>query len=120
MNPVVFLIYFIPAALILPGHLALMAQFSLLYYKAGGTSVLCHFNFASFKVFCILNLLFIKRVIFKQLFNLLSMSTSFSYDIKFSRWLKKFTPSIILLSVTISLLTGSRLLNSIGSVSVQI
>ena len=52
--------YFIPAAVILLGYLALMAQFSLLYYTAGRASELYNFIFVYFKIFCSLNLLFIK------------------------------------------------------------
>ena len=52
--------YFIPAAVILLGYLALMAQFSLLYYTAGRASELYNFIFVYFKIFCILNLLFVK------------------------------------------------------------
>ena len=56
----------------------------------------------------IYSFLWYTSVIFKWLFSLLSMSTSFSQDIKFCKQLKKFTCSIILLSVTILLLSGSR------------
>ena len=71
--PAVFDIHFISAAVILLGSLAGMFQLSLPYRA----TVLYHFV-----VFCGPNILFIMPVVFK-LFNLLSMSTSLSYNINF-------------------------------------
>jgi hypothetical protein len=48
--PAVFLIYFISAAVILLTSLALMVQFSLPYYKAGGASVSYNFILVFFLV----------------------------------------------------------------------
>jgi hypothetical protein len=72
--PAVFLIYLISAAVSLLASLALMVQYSIQCNRAGRTSVLYSF----FLFYCSLNTLLIKRVIFTQLFNLLSMSSSFS------------------------------------------
>ena len=50
--PAVFNMYFISAAFILLASLALSVQFSLLYNKAGRSSVLYNFILVFFKVFC--------------------------------------------------------------------
>ena len=75
MYPTFLLIYFISATVILLASLALMIQFSLPCNIAGRDTVLYSFILVSLKVFCGINLLFIKPVIFKKLSN---MSTSFS------------------------------------------
>ena len=62
--PAVFLLYLIPAAVILLAYLALMVQFSLLYNKAGRASVLYSFILVFFNIFCGLNIVFIIPVIF--------------------------------------------------------
>jgi hypothetical protein len=64
---VYLLIYFISDAVILVASLALMVQFSLLYYTVGGASVWYKFILVSFSVFFDLNILFIKPVIFRYL-----------------------------------------------------
>jgi hypothetical protein len=56
--PAVSLIYFISAAVILLEYLALMAQFSVPYHRAGRDSVLHSFIVVLFEVFCGLSLLF--------------------------------------------------------------
>ena len=66
------------SVVILLASLTLTAQFSIPYNKAGRASVLYNFIIAFFKVFCGLNKLLITPVIFKAIFNLVSMSTSFS------------------------------------------
>jgi hypothetical protein len=66
VHPAVFLIYFTPAAVILLMSPGLMVQFSLPYNRAQRAGVMYNFNL----VFCGLNILLV--------FNLLSMSTSFS------------------------------------------
>jgi hypothetical protein len=55
-------------------------------------------------------------VISRELFNLLSTSISFSHDITFPKYLKEFTCSMILLSITVLILIGSRPLSAIGFV----
>ena len=52
MHPVVFLICFIPAAVILLASLVLMVQFSLSYNNAGRADVFHKFILVFFKVFC--------------------------------------------------------------------
>jgi len=73
-----FSYYFILASVTLLAYLALMVQLSQPYGKDGRACVLNNFTIVCFKVFCGLNALFIMPVIFKQLHNMLSMSTSFS------------------------------------------
>jgi hypothetical protein len=73
--PAVFLIQFSSAAILLVS-LALTVLFSLLYNLAGRASVWCSFILVCCYVFYGLNILLILPVIFKQLFHLLSMSTS--------------------------------------------
>ena len=59
MYPVIVLIYFISAAvIILLASLALMDQFSKPYNKGGRASVLYRFTLELLKVFCGLNMLF--------------------------------------------------------------
>ena len=76
MYPAVLLMYFISAAVILLASLALIVQVSLSYNKTGRASVLCSFILVFLRVFCGRNTLFKIPVIFKKLFNLLSMSSS--------------------------------------------
>jgi hypothetical protein len=102
----VILIHFISAAVTLVASPALMVQFSLLYNRVGRAGVLYHFIL----VFFGLNTLFTTPAIFRQLLNLLSMSISFSQDIKFLKWLKEFTCYMIVLSMTILFLIGSHTL----------
>ena len=49
MHPAVFLIFFISAAVILLGSVALMVQFSLLYNKGGRANVFNSFVLIFFK-----------------------------------------------------------------------
>ena len=72
--PAVLLMYFIFAAVILLASLALIVQVSLPYNKTGRASVLYSFIFVFLRGFCGINTLFKIRIIFKKLFNLLSMS----------------------------------------------
>ena len=58
MCPVIVLIYFISAAVILLASLALMVQFSQTYNKAGRASEFYRFILVLLKVFCGLNILF--------------------------------------------------------------
>ena len=76
MYPAVLLVYFISAAVILLPSLALTVQVSLPYNKTGRASVLHSFILVFLRFFCGLNTLFKIPVIFKKLFNLLSMSSS--------------------------------------------
>ena len=78
MYPAVLLMYFISAAVILLASLALTVQVSLPYNKTGRVSVLYSFIVVFLRVFCGLNTLFKIPVIFKKLFNLLSLSNSSS------------------------------------------
>ena len=70
--------YFISASVTFLAYLALMVQFSQPYNKAGRASVPYNFTLVYFNIFCGLNTMLIMPVIFKQLLNMLSMSTSFS------------------------------------------
>jgi hypothetical protein len=63
--PAVFVISFIPAAVILLASLALLFQFSLRRNEAGSASVLYHFILVFFKVSCGLSVMFIMPIIFK-------------------------------------------------------
>jgi hypothetical protein len=63
-------------------HVALMVQFSLPYNRVGRASVLYNFILVFIRVFFGLNTLFMITVIFRYLLNLLSMSISFSQEIK--------------------------------------
>ena len=81
MYPAVLLMYFISAAVILLTSLALIVQVSLPYNKTGRASVLYSFILVFLRGFYGLNTLFKIPVIFKKLFNLLSMSSSPSWDI---------------------------------------
>jgi len=76
--PAVFVIYLISPDVILLASQAVMAQFSIEYNEDGTASVLFSIILVFFEVFCGLNTLLIMPVIFKYLFNLLSISTSFS------------------------------------------
>jgi len=67
---------FISAAVILLASLALIVQVSLPYNKTGRASVLYGFIIVFLRGFCGQNTLFKIPVIFKKLFNLLSMSDS--------------------------------------------
>jgi len=67
--------YFISAAVILLVPLALIVQFPLSYNETGRTSVLYSF-ILDFKVFYVLNTLFKIPVIFRKIFNFISMSNS--------------------------------------------
>jgi hypothetical protein len=64
--PVVLLIHFIPAAVILLASLALIVQVSLPYNKSGRASVLYNFILVFLRVFCGLSTLFKIPVIFKH------------------------------------------------------
>ena len=68
--------YFISAAVILLASFVLIVHVSLPYNKTGSASVLCSFFHVFLRVFCGLNTLFKIPVIFKKLFNLLSVSNS--------------------------------------------
>ena len=74
--PAVLLMYFISVAVILLPSLALTIQVSLPYNKTGRASVLCSFILDFLRTFCGLNTLFKISVIFKKLFNLLSVPSS--------------------------------------------
>lgn len=74
----VFLVCIISTAVVILASFALSVQFLLPCNRAGRTSVVYSFIFVFCKVLCGLNILLILRVIFKWLFNLLSMSTYFS------------------------------------------
>jgi hypothetical protein len=63
--PVVLLVYFISASVIILASLYLMVQVSLPYSKGGRASVLYNFILVFFRGFCGLNTLFIMPVIFK-------------------------------------------------------
>ena len=65
MYPAVLLIYFISDAVMLLASLVLIVQVSLLYNKTGRASVLYNLIIVFLRVFCGLNTLFKKRVIFK-------------------------------------------------------
>ena len=79
MHPVVFLICFIPAAVILLASLVLMVQFSLPYNNVGRADVFHKFILVFFKVFCGPNILFINHVVFIYSINL-STSTPYLKD----------------------------------------
>ena len=72
----VLLMYFISAAVILLPSLALTVQISLPHNKRGRASVLYSFIVVFLRGFYGLNTLFKIPVIFKKVFNLLSMSNS--------------------------------------------
>jgi len=61
----VILIYFVPAAVVLPASLALLVHYSPPHNTAGRTSVLYSCIVVFFKVFCSLNILLIMPFIFK-------------------------------------------------------
>ena len=65
MYPVVVLMYFISAAVILLASLALTVQVSLPYNNSGRASVMYNFILVFLRVFCGLNTLFKIPVIFK-------------------------------------------------------
>jgi len=69
--PAVLLMYFISAAVILLASLTLTVQVSLPYNKTRRASVLYSFIVVFLRVFCGLNTLLKKPVIFKELFYLL-------------------------------------------------
>ena len=74
MHPAFFLIYFIPATVILLAYLVLIVKFSLPCNNAGRAGVFQNSILVFFKLFCGQNMLFVKHVVFKYSFNLLSMS----------------------------------------------
>jgi len=74
-HPAVFLIYFIPVTVVLLASLVLMVKFSLPCNNVGRAGVFYNFILVFSKLSCGLNILFIKRVVFKNAFNLLSMFT---------------------------------------------
>ena len=77
--------YFISPTIILPASLPLIVQVPLPYNKTGRASVLYSFIVIFLRFFCDLNTLLKKTVIFKTLFNLLSMSNSPSIYILFPK-----------------------------------
>jgi len=67
----VFLIYFISAIVILLASLALMVQFSLLYNRAGKSSVFFSFIPVVYKRLCCLNMFLLMSVFFQKVIQFL-------------------------------------------------